>query len=258
MKLDFSIINNRLLKIFGNIIKLLSTPFHKVFPNKRFSIPTYSKPLIRTKKSSTIPRIIWQTNFTNKVSLPVYANYLFNRFMAPKYEYRFMITGDREYYIRENYPDILTAYKKINVGAAQADLWRLLVLQQYGGIYIDIDGSLVARPEKILKNKTELFIKDKQNGFTNYFIATTPSNDKIKESIKIVLENIEKGDTSEGVFFLTGPGAMRKVLNDSNTPSQRSYRLTCIQGAFSNEHFQYIDRPNTKWHRIEKSQILKK
>lgn len=50
---------------------------------------------------------MWQTNFTNKVTLPLYVNYLLNRFMALSYEYRFMDNMVAEKYIGENHPEAL-------------------------------------------------------------------------------------------------------------------------------------------------------
>jgi mannosyltransferase OCH1-like enzyme len=84
-----------LIKISANLSKLFCYGFHFIFPKARFTLPTQSNALFRTKRTHAIPHVIWQTNFTNRVTLPVYLNYLFNRLMAPSFEYRFMITQAR-------------------------------------------------------------------------------------------------------------------------------------------------------------------
>ena len=86
---------NRLIKVFANLIKILCYGFHFLFPNKRFTIPEHAAPMVTTHANPVIPRILWQTNYTNRVTLPVYINYLFNRLLSPTYEYRFMITEAR-------------------------------------------------------------------------------------------------------------------------------------------------------------------
>ncbi len=72
------LICNRFSKLVGNLSKVfISYPFHFFLPKKRFTIPKYSKALIQGKKQ-IISKKIWQTNYTNQVSLLVYLNYLFN------------------------------------------------------------------------------------------------------------------------------------------------------------------------------------
>ena len=77
--MNIDLINSRMIRILGNVVKIFSVLFHKIFPNKRFHLPEHSNPLIKSKHDSLIPKIIWQTNFSNKVTLPVYINYLFNK-----------------------------------------------------------------------------------------------------------------------------------------------------------------------------------
>ena len=94
---------SRVIKLFANITKMLSYGFHALFPAKRFTLPERAGPWLSSKQESSVPRIIWQTNFTNRVTLPVYLNYLFNRLMAPRFEYRFMITQARHDFIEKNF-----------------------------------------------------------------------------------------------------------------------------------------------------------
>ena len=54
---------NRLSRLIGNIVKLLSYPFHAIFPNKRFVIPEISHAKIQPKSSSKIPKLQQSCNF---------------------------------------------------------------------------------------------------------------------------------------------------------------------------------------------------
>ena len=247
MNLTFRFIANRIIKVFANSVKMLCYAFHLFFPKKRFTLPSHSSPIYKKDAPSTIPRILWQTNYTNRVTLPVYLNYLFNRLLSPTYAYRFMITEERADFIKSNYPpDIFDSYSKLQIGAAQADLWRLLVLQKHGGIYLDIDAHFVWPLHRIVNNHyAELYIVRKRGGLSNYFIASKKDNANLKKVLLAVLKNIEENKLT-GVYRMTGPGVFNQVI-DENEVNALSYRYVCSQGDFTNEYFQYIDKPQGKW-----------
>ncbi len=163
-----------------------------------------------------------------------------------------MITSERERFIRESYPArVFEAYSQIQIGAAQADFWRVLVLQKYGGVYMDIDAHLVWPLEKILNpEQEELFLQIKTGEISNYFIASKPNNPNLAALIEQVCVNIET-NASPNVYDLTGPGVFNKVLAGKGVPT-RYYLFTCNQGNFTNEYFQYIDKPQGKWTKEQK------
>jgi len=240
-------------------MKILCYLFHFLFPNKRFTIPSHAKPIFNNKKSSAIPRILWQTNFTNRVTLAVYINYLFNRLLAYDFDYRFVITEDRAEFIKLNYSkEIFESYSRIQIGAAQADFWRLLVLYKHGGVYMDIDAHLVWPLSSIIKSEqTELYIVARKGDITNYFIASKNDNIHLKEMIDVVFNNI-KENTIKNVYELTGPGVFNQVL-DINEVNTVKYRYTCNQGNFTNDYFQYVDKAEGKWTRAQEViDIIKK
>jgi len=251
---------NRLSKLFGNISKVfISYPFHFFLPKKRFTIPVYSKAFFKGK-SQKIQKNIWQTNYSNKVSLPIYLNYLFNRLMSLSYDYHYVSTEDRLAFIKENADaDTIQAFERLNDGAAQADLWRLLTLKHFGGVYMDIDAHLIFPLSGIIRGRDkELFIlKGADNDYTNYFIATEKDHPILSKAIEIILDNINS-DKVIGVFSLTGPVPFSDAIAQSNhSINDKSYRHVCVQGSFTNEHFQYIDKPRGKWTHKKPEEILK-
>ncbi len=250
------VLANRSIKILGNIAKALSYPFHFIFPNKRFTIPKQSDPILPNNKQNAIPKIIWQTNYTNEVSLPVYLNYLFNRLMSLDYEYQYVSTEDRIEFINTNAPkNLADAYSQLTDGAAQADVWRLFVLNHIGGVYMDIDAHLVWPLSKIIKaDDKELFLLNKQH-YTNYFMASQKSNPILEKSLDIIIENVEQ-KKKIGVYSLTGPNVLNLAIGDKKV-NHRFYRITCVQGSFTNEYFQYIDKPRGKWTHAKVEDLLK-
>nr|WP_255761994.1 glycosyltransferase [Halomonas alkalisoli] len=237
----------RVVKLLANVTKLAAYAFHYVLPNKRFTIPERAAPLWNSQRSSRIPRTLWQTNYTNRATLPVYLNYLCNRLLAPTFEYRFLVTEARAAFIQEHYsPEILAAYSRLQVGAAQADYWRVLVLQKMGGVYLDIDAHTVWPLGRIVKpDFDELFITTKRGEISNYFIASKPDNPHLQSVAEAIRENIEN-ESDKNIFELTGPGVFNQVLARDDVRT-RLYRYTCNQGNFTNEYFQYLDKPQGKW-----------
>ncbi|SMN15302.1 Mannosyltransferase OCH1 and related enzymes [uncultured Candidatus Thioglobus sp.] len=180
--------------------------------------------------------------------------------MSLSYDYHYVSTEDRLTFIKENTDEnTIQAYERLNDGAAQADLWRLLTLKHFGGIYMDIDAHLIFPLSGIIKNKDkELFIlKGTDNDHTNYFIATEKNHPILSNAIDIILENINSGKVI-GVFLLTGPVPFSNAIAQSKQSiNDKSYRHVCVQGSFTNEHFQYIDKPRGKWTHKKPEEILK-
>jgi mannosyltransferase OCH1-like enzyme len=251
------IIFNRITKLLGALVKTFSYLFHFIFPKKRFTIPKESKAFFPSKTPSNITKIIWQTNYTNNVSLPVYVNYLFNRLMSLDWEYRYVSTEDRLDFMKSHASQqIADAFEQLTDGASQADLWRLFVLNYYGGVYIDIDAHAVWPLSKMIKPEdSEVFLMTKHN-YSNYFIASSKNNPHLEKAITIIVDNIEKKNIGNGVYDLTGPTALNKAIGD-DIVNHRHNRITCIQGSFTNEYFQYIDKPRGKWTYAKNEDLLK-
>ncbi|MEN8147460.1 MAG: glycosyltransferase [Campylobacterota bacterium] len=251
------IISNRVTKFSGNIIKGIGYIFHFLFPKTRFSIPKNSAPLIKSTKNQEIPKIFWQTNYSNAVSLPMYINYLFNRLMSLDYEYRYASDDDiLDFFQSHTSQEEFEAYQKLNDGAAKADFWRLAVLYHIGGVYLDIDASFVwPLSKQIREDDKEIFILNKQH-YTNYFMATAPGNEVYKKAIDIIVENIQKKKTEGGTYLLTGPNVINLAIGDKEVNS-RFYRYVCVQGAFTNEHFHYIDKKQGKWIHTKIDELIK-
>jgi mannosyltransferase OCH1-like enzyme len=246
-------ITSRVIKLLANLAKLLCYVFHAINKNKRFTLPKQSAPILKSSDQPLIPKILWQTNYTNRVTLAVYLNYLFNRIMAYDYEYRFMITEDRSDFIKAHYSaDIFNNYSKIQIGAAQADFWRVLVLQKHGGIYLDIDANFVWPLNSILANNpAELYLTIRNGEISNYFIASKPNNPHLDQMASIIMKNINE-NTIKNVYLFTGPGVFNQVLDKSQV-NTRKFSYICNQGNFTNEYFQYIDKAEGKWTKAQKT-----
>ena len=152
---------------------------------------------------------------------------------------------------------IYAAYERLNDGAAQADLWRLFVLWQQGGVYIDIDASLVWGLDTLLGERDALFIRSGDHTkFDNYFIAAAPGHPDVQRAIEQVLHNIDNY-AGVGVYACTGPAVLQALLNDRDDVQTEERKYVCIQGTFVNDYFQYLDHPGKKWTDIDPHDLLK-
>jgi len=167
-----------------------------------------------------------------------------------------MITEAREVFIRENYSsEILNSYLRLQIGASQADFWRVLVLNKLGGVYLDIDANFVWFLELIVPSDAdELYLKRKKGGYSNYFIASKPNSEHLSNVVDGIMKNIEE-NTLNGVYNLTGPGVLTGVLENKDV-NAKSYKYICGQGNFTNEYFQYIDKAEGKWTQAQKTKKL--
>ena len=236
-------------RLRGAAVKALARPFHAILPDRRWTMPAVD-PARRPPRSETpIPRIFWQTNFTDRCSLPVWWNYRRNRRLSDDFEHRYLGTDERAAYVRAHAPErVVRAYERLVDGAAQADLWRLVALHEEGGVYLDIDGSLAKPLSSILAGRSEVFVWDRKR-FTNYFLATVPKNPVFAAFLDRVVERIETHHLRKDrtVFYVTGPGALESVLDERPETVFLPRRSVAVQGLYTDEKYQYIDRPRSKW-----------
>ncbi|EIJ71789.1 glycosyltransferase family 32 protein [Pasteurella bettyae] len=252
------VLSNGLLRLLGNIVKILSYPFHAIFPKKRFTIPEYSPAFRQSNQVTKINKTIWQTNYSNKVTLPIYCNYLVNRALSWSYDYHYVSTEAREEYIKTHADQrTFNAYQQLTDGAAQADFWRIFTLYTEGGVYIDIDGHLVWCLSAIIDSDDSEVLITRRDKYTNFFLASEKGNQFLKDTLDIIIENIEQRRIDGGVFSLTGPTTLNQALEGKDVNARRD-KITCAQGTFSNEYFQYMDKKMGKWNHTKNEDILKK
>lgn len=144
----------------------------------------------------SIPKIIWQTHEYEYEDLPYpyNLNSLTWQEMNPDFEYRYASADQRHEDIKKYGADVLDFYLSIHsdLGLDQnvlkADIWRYVVLRQFGGIYADLDSVCLNNLNKI--DLTPDFIYNTPPGkekcsvcdividqnILNGFIGSTPNN----------------------------------------------------------------------------------
>ena len=82
------------------------------------------------------------------------------------------------------------------------------------------------------------------------------NNPVIQKTLDVIVNNIKNKNIDGGVYELTGPSTLNIAIGEQEV-NHRFYRITCVQGSFTNEYFQYIDKPKGKWTHAKKEDLLK-
>lgn len=236
----------RAMKILANSSKAALSLHLRLFPQLRIALPE-SLPARRRAPEGGIPRILWQTNYSRRVTLQVYTCFRFNRLLAPTCAYRFHGDAECDRFVEETYPGaVAEAYRRLRIGAARADFWRILVLLKHGGLYLDIDSNLTVNPERFLRGGAEgVFIAMKNGEVTNYFLAATPGHPVLQAACDRIVRNITEGALTS-VYDMTGPTVLDAVVKEAGIVPL-SYKRACVQGQFVNKRGQYRDKPGGAW-----------
>jgi mannosyltransferase OCH1-like enzyme len=200
-----------------------------------------------TRPIRLVARIVWQTNYTKRVTLSIYVNYLFNRLIAPTFEFRFCDDAECEEFITKRQPvEVVAAYLGLQIGAAKADFWRVLVLSTYGGIYLDADATFSWSPEHFLgTDQTELFVREKDGRLTNYLLAAVAGHPLLATIARRIVENIRANEITS-VYDLTGPTVVDDLVRGAPVNIEPSQSV-CRQGQFTKKVFQYPDKLKGYW-----------
>lgn len=246
-------LRNEFIRITGGLAKEWGRIYHAFRPRRRFSLPKElpAEALAEREVAGvTIPRIVWQTNFTEKCTLPVWLNWKFNRWMSKGFAFRYCDNDEIAEYIRKNLgPREAAAFGRLTNGAAKADFWRVAVLVREGGVYFDVDATLFCPLRKCLAGRKQLFIAAHENRVTNYFLATEPGNPLFRRTLEIIVENIENFSEGQSVYMVTGPQALQMAVEEAGGVEYLPRNRVCHTGVFTNEHFQYMDKPGSKWNK---------
>lgn len=92
------------------------------------------------KYTGKIPNLIFQSWKSNQLGYKICSNILEWTIQNPEYDYFLFDDAAIDAFIKLEYgPEIFSSYACVKVGAAKCDVWRLLIIYLFGGIYFDAD-----------------------------------------------------------------------------------------------------------------------
>jgi mannosyltransferase OCH1-like enzyme len=156
----------------------------------------------------SIPKIIHQTFKSSK--LPFLTRWHISRFRKknPAYAYEFYDDQRIDAFLQKEYgPEVLSLYKRINIGAAKADFFRYAVLYKKGGIYVDIDSGINSSLDDFIKPGDEAIITREGDPslFAQWALIYSPGHPFLEKTIEMVLNNIRGNKYPHDVHRMTGP-----------------------------------------------------
>lgn len=115
------------------------------------------------------------------------------------------------------FPQLQLMQKCTVSGAAKADIWRLLVLWEYGGIYTDIDnapGPKFLNGSVIQDDDDSWFVVEALGILSQYFMAASPRHPFIHIALMQLFERLLQVDNirKQYVPFVTGPGTIKSAM----------------------------------------------
>jgi mannosyltransferase OCH1-like enzyme len=144
--------------------------------------------------------------------------------MNPYFSYRrWTDVGARQFLSTISQPDVRRAYKAAKHVAMRADIFRLAVLFEEGGIYLDADDYCAAPLRALLPPDAELVCyQDEFGSIGNNFLAAVPRHPIVGAALHEAARAVLEGAT-EALWLVTGPGLMSRVVASAiaRTPNLR-------------------------------------
>ena len=112
------------------------------------------------------------------------------------------------------FPDLHRAMQCVKYkGAMTIDIWRVLILYKYGGLYSDIDNwAMDTFNETVIEpDLSALFFSDAWSRPSQWFMATEPRHPMMYMAMNQIISNVldMKRIFNPKVVFVTGPGAVK-------------------------------------------------
>ena len=169
--------------------------------------------------SKRIPKIVFITSKFGIDELPQQFKDNFRRIEEQNPEYTIQYYDDEQIrrFIQEHHPYALDAYDALIPGAYKADLWRVLILYTYGGIYIDAGHQFTVPISDILQDSDEFVsvFEVYDLGIHNSFICAYPQHPILKRTIDMILDNIKNRRYGENTTDITGPTTFQRAYNQT-------------------------------------------
>ena len=179
------------------------------------------------ERTGKIPHVIHQTSKTTCLT-----HYFFNatqQWIArfPRFRYYFhddtaLMRLLRSSTQKDDFPELReTLPCLMNHGAMKADVWRYVLLYQYGGIYADLDTAPSAlfnestfSSSLVKQDEDALFVVEQFHMLSQWFMAVKPKHPLMKLAVQHSLENLRQvPDTGKAsAALITGPHALHQAF----------------------------------------------
>lgn len=164
-----------------------------------------------------IEKNIFQTWNTRQLNSVIASKINSFRKMNPEYNYFLFIDEEIDSFVNLYFKGpIAEAYNKLNIIVAKVDLWRLLILYAYGGVYLDMDSSIDRPLKELIQDQDDAIITAEGNPgvYVQWALIYKKGHPILKRAIEIVVNNIHKNAFPNNILKMTGPVAYSQAINE--------------------------------------------
>lgn len=175
-----------------------------------------------------IPKIIYQTYKTAKLPFTIRRQIARMKKLNPQYGYEFYDDKRVEDFIAKEFDkEILSIYKRINIGAAKADFFRYAILYKKGGVYVDIDSTIVKNLDGMIRPDDHAVITRERNPYyVQWALIYEAGHPFLARTIDKMLNNLRSNKYPYDVHKMTGPTVYTEAIDECLSENKEiQYRL---------------------------------
>jgi len=196
-----------------------------------------------------IPKNIFQSWYTRILPPLVQEKNDTMKRMNPDYTYTLFTDEDMDEFVHTFFPGVIShCYDRLNIIVAKVDFWRYLVLYHYGGVYLDMDSSVDAPLDELIRDTDRAIVTVEGNPemYVQWALIFEKGHPMLKKTIDLIVDNIQKNRYPNDIHKMTGPTvfteAIRQVhasfvgvpaLIHSSIHQHTDTTMTCFETAMS-------------------------
>ena len=176
----------------------------------------------------SIPKVIYQTYKTAKLPFPVRRQIARMRKLNPQYSYEFYDDERIEKFIAAEFDEeTLNLYKRINIGAAKADFFRYTLLYKKGGVYVDIDSTIVKNLDEMIRPDDHAIITRESNPYyVQWALIYEAGHPFLKKTIERMIDNLRCNRYPYDIHKMTGPTVYTEAIDECLSENKEiAYRM---------------------------------
>jgi mannosyltransferase OCH1-like enzyme len=137
--------------------------------------------------------------------------------LHPDWEYRLWTDQENDAFIQKHYPDLFPIYKSYPKPVMRADVIRYAIMDQIGGLYLDLDYEMLKpfdlEEGLVLPLSRDKEYGDKENRIGNCVMASTPGHPFWKAVLQDLVDHpFEIGSDEFDVEKATGPMLLTRIF----------------------------------------------
>lgn len=196
--------------------------YAKLWNEKRIyktnDIKTFKDIKDRKWEGEGIPKWIFKTGPFKAEDLPDIMREIYLDILAknPGYELFYFSNEDCMLSIHHHYgEEYFRLHQKLVPTAYQADFWRYLMLNQYGGCYGDFTQVPLVSYDELTEGVDRVFVRDDPSNKSflyNAVMCCKPGDSVVSRAIDISVDNIRNNRYGNSTLYVTGPGVLGQAF----------------------------------------------